>query len=249
MSNSSKSENTEDRLLTLKEMARYLSVNERTLLKLVAEGEVPGVKIGNQWRFRKAMIDTWLDDQMLGVAPRRFEIRGVRSEPRRMLALESCFQPSHVIPNLEATSKLGVVEELAALAGRLGLITDEIWFVSALIERENIMPSAVGNGVAFLHTMYRHPEHVVRPFMVLGRSVAGVDFDALDGKLTHLFFVLGLKFHELHLPWLAKLSQMFARTEATQALLEAPGATAIFEGLSAVERDLFPAFQKRSVAS
>jgi len=141
-----------------------------------------------------------------------------------------------------------VVEELAALAGRLGLVTDEEWFVRALIERENIMPSAVGNGVAFLHTMYRHPEHVVRPFMVLGRSVAGIDFDSLDGKLTHLFFVLGLKFHELHLPWLAKLSQMFARAEATQALLEAPDAAAVFEVLCAVERDLFPAVQKRSIA-
>jgi PTS system nitrogen regulatory IIA component len=84
--------------------------------------------------------------------------------------------------------------------------------------------------------------------MVLGRSVAGIDFDSLDGKLTHLFFVLGLKFHELHLPWLAKLSQMFARAEATQALLEAPDAAAVFEVLCAVERDLFPAVQKRSIA-
>ena len=239
----------DDRLLTLKELAAYLSINERTLLKLVSEGDVPGVKIGNQWRFRKAMIDTWLDDQMLGVAPRRFEVRGVASPPRRMLALESCFQPSHIVPELAATTKLGVVEELAVLANRLGLVGDATWFVHALVERENILPSAVGNGVAFLHTMYRHPEHVVRPFMVLGRSAPGVDFDALDGALTHLFFVLGLKFHELYLPWLAKLSQMFARAEATQALLGASDAGAIFEVLCGVERDLFPTFQKRSIAS
>ncbi len=236
-----------DRLLTLKELAAYLSVNERTLLKLVSEGEVPGVKIGNQWRFRKAMIDAWLDDQMLGVAPRRFEVRSPAS-PRRMLALESCFQPGHIVPELAATTKLGLVQELATLAGRLGLVTDPSWFADALIERENIMPSAVGNGVAFLHTMYRHPEHVVRPFMVLGRSGRGVDFDALDGKPTHLFFVLGLKYHELHLPWLAKLSQMFARADAVQALLQAPDAESIFEALRGVESNLFPA-EKRSVAS
>ena len=240
---------SDDRLLTLKEMAAYLSVNERTLLKLVIEGEIPGVKIGNQWRFRKAMIDTWLDDQMLGVAPRRFEVRRPPAAPQLMLALETCFQPSHIAPALAATTKVGVIEELAALSRQLGLVRDQNWFVQALIERENIMPSAVGNGVAFLHTMYRHPEYVVRPFMVLGRSAAGVDFDALDGKLTHLFFVLGLKFHELHLPWLAKLSQMFARNEATQALLEAPDVTAIFEALRGVERDLFPARQERSAAS
>jgi PTS system nitrogen regulatory IIA component len=81
-----------------------------------------------------------------------------------------------------------------------------------------------------------------------GRSAAGVDFDALDGKLTHLFFVLGLKFHELHLPWLAKLSQMFSRAEATQALLDAPDAAAIFEVLRGVERNLFPVLPKRSIA-
>jgi len=142
-----------------------------------------------------------------------------------------------------------VVEELAGLANRLGLVRDQAWFVQALIERENIMPSAVGNGVVFLHTMYRHPEHVVRPFMVLGRSARGIDFDALDGNLTHLFFVLGLKFYVLYLPWLAKLSQMFAGAEAARALLEAPTAEAIFEVLRAVEKDKFPDRREGSVAS
>ena len=240
---------SDDRLLTLKELAAYLSVNERTLLKLVSEGEIPGVKIGNQWRFRKAMIDAWLDDQMLGVVPRRFEVKGTESPHRRMLALESCFQPNHIIPELAASTKMGVVEELAGLAHRLGLVRDQAWFVHALIERENIMPSAVGNGVVFLHTMYRHPEHVVRPFMVLGRSTRGVDFDALDGNLTHLFFILGLKFYVLYLPWLAKLSQMFAGADATRALLEAPTAEAIFEVLRVVEKDMFPDRREGSVAS
>ena len=57
----------DDHLKTIKQIATYLSVNERTVLKLVTEGALPGVKVGNQWRFRKAMIDTWLDDQMLGL--------------------------------------------------------------------------------------------------------------------------------------------------------------------------------------
>ena len=141
---------------------------------------------------------------------------------------------------LEASTKLGVIEELADLANQLGLVRDKNWFVGALIERENIMPSAVGNGVAFLHTMNRHPEQVVRPFMVLGRSRDGVDFDALDGNPTHLFFVLGLKFHELQLPWLAKLAQLFGRREATAELIAAPNAEAIFDSLSQAERTLFP---------
>lgn len=229
---------TPDALMTARQVANYLNVNERTVLKLVAEGSLPGVKIGNQWRFRKAMLDTWLDDQMLGVAPRPIEVRDAARTARRMLDLASCFAPSHIIPALTAATKVAVVEELASLASNLGLVRDKNWFVGALIERENIMPSAVGNGVAFLHTMYRHPEQVVRPFMVLGRSIPGVDFDSLDGRPTHLFFVLGLKFHELHLPWLAKLSQMCARPEAVQTLMAAKTADDLFAALSAAERDL-----------
>jgi excisionase family DNA binding protein len=227
----------EDRLLTVKALAEYLDLNERTVLKLVTEGTIPGVKVGSQWRFRKAMIDTWLDDQMLGVAPRSLEVPRLGSSPRRMLELSACFQPGFIIPELEARSKNGVIEEMASFAHRLSLVRDKTWFVGALIERENILPSAVG-GTAFLHTLRRTPEQVVRPFMVLGRSPKGVDFDALDGGATKLFFVLGLKYEELHLPWLQKLSRMLARQEAVNVLLEAPDANALYEALARAERGL-----------
>lgn len=226
--------------MTARQVAGYLNVNERTVLKLVSEGALPGVKIGNQWRFRKAMLDAWLDDQMLGVVPQHLELDRRSKAPHQMLDLASCFQPDHIIAELAAKTKNAVIEELADAASRLGLVRDKNWFVGALIERENIMPSAVGNGVAFLHTLNRHPEQVVRPFMVLGRSRAGVDFDALDGKPTHLVFVLGLKFQELHLPWLAKLAQLFARPEATAALIAAPDAAAMFDSLARTEQALFP---------
>ncbi|HET9795749.1 MAG TPA: PTS sugar transporter subunit IIA [Thermoanaerobaculia bacterium] len=226
--------------MTIKQLAGYLSVNDRTVLKLVSDGVLPGVKVGNQWRFRKAMIDIWLDDQMLGVMPRYLDPPKLNGSPRRMLELASCFQPDHIIPELEAETKNTVVEELAELAARLGLIGDKTWFVGALIQRENVMPSAMGNGIAFLHTLRRNPQQVVRPFMILGRSRDGIDFDALDGGLTHLFFVLGLKFEELYLPWLYKLSQMFADKDAVLAIMKAPNAGAIFEAVAAAERRLEP---------
>ncbi len=230
----------EDRLMTIKQLAEYLNVNDRTVLKLVSDGSLPGVKVGNQWRFRKAMVDTWLDDQMLGVTPRYVEAPRLNGSPRRMLELSSCFQPDHIIADLAATTRNTVIEELAGLAAKLGLVRDKTWFVGALIERENVMPSAVGHGIAFLHTLRRNPEQVVRPFMVLGRSRAGLDFDALDGLPTHLFFVLGLKFEELHLPWLDKLAHMFANEDAVQSLLDAPDADAIFQAVAEAERRLEP---------
>ena len=230
----------DDRLLTVRQLATHLNVNERTVLKLVAEGALPGVKVGNQWRFRKAMIDTWLDDQMLGVVPHYLDPPKLTTSPRLLLELAHCFQPSHIIPELAAKTKTTVIEELAAHAHHLGLVRDKTWFMGGLIERENVMPSALGNGVAFMHTLRRNAEQVVRPFMVLGRSSEGVDFDALDGNKTHLFFVLGLKYDELHMPWLHKLSQMLVQGDAVQAALAAPDMDSIFSVLTDAERRLEP---------
>ncbi|RVU44729.1 helix-turn-helix domain-containing protein [Lujinxingia sediminis] len=224
----------EDRLMTARQLASYLNVSERTVLNLVQEGALPGVKVGNQWRFRKAMIDTWLDDQMLGLTPRVVEPTP-HPAPRKMLALRSCFEPSHVLADLVATTKTGVISELAAFAAGLGLVRDDTWFVGALIKRENVMPSAIGQGLAFPHTLRRHPEQITRPFMVVGRSRAGVDFDALDGQPTHLFFVLGLRYEELHLPWLARQVQMLANAELVDTLLHAPDAPTIYQALLSAE--------------
>lgn len=251
-------EQHDDPLMTAKQLAAYLSVNERTVLKLVGEGTLPGVKVGNQWRFRKVMIDAWLDDQMIGVTPRYVDTPkwlddqmigvtpryvdtpNMNGPPRHLLELASCFRPEHIIAELSARSKNGVVEELVIRAYDLGLVRDKTWFVGALIERENVMPSAIGNGIAFLHTLHRSPEQVSRPFMVLGRSTVGVDFDALDNAPTHLFFVLGLKFNELHLPWLQKLSQILIQPERVRAILAAPDRSAIYGVLAEAERRLLP---------
>jgi excisionase family DNA binding protein len=228
----------EDRLMTIKQLAGYLNLNERAVLRLVTDGTLPGVKVGNQWRFRKAMIDAWLDDQMLGVTPRLLDEPKPVVPRRAMLELATCFEISHILPDMKAKTKNEAVEELAGLAADLGLVRDKTWFIGALIERENVMPSATGWGVAFPHTIRRNSQQVTRPCMVLGRSKAGIDFDSLDGKPTHLFFVLGLKMNELHLPWLAKLSSMFATRQTVDSVLAAKDAKAIYDVIAASERRL-----------
>ena len=47
-------------LLTASQVARYLSVDRFTVYRLVAQGKLPAFKVGNQWRFKRKMIDAWL---------------------------------------------------------------------------------------------------------------------------------------------------------------------------------------------
>jgi excisionase family DNA binding protein len=49
-----------EKLLTTDQVARYLKVDKFTVYRLVAKKQLPAFKVGNQWRFRKKMIDAWL---------------------------------------------------------------------------------------------------------------------------------------------------------------------------------------------
>ena len=48
-------------IMTIKELAAYLKMAEKTLYRLAANGDVPGFKIGGAWRFRKSEIDAWIE--------------------------------------------------------------------------------------------------------------------------------------------------------------------------------------------
>jgi excisionase family DNA binding protein len=50
----------EEEILTIKELAKYLKINERTVYLLAKEKKIPGIKIGGSWRFKKEMIDNWI---------------------------------------------------------------------------------------------------------------------------------------------------------------------------------------------
>lgn len=52
-----------DPIMTLPEVAEYLKLAERTVYGYAQKGIVPGIKIGSAWRFRKADIDAWLEQQ------------------------------------------------------------------------------------------------------------------------------------------------------------------------------------------
>jgi excisionase family DNA binding protein len=49
-----------EKLLTTDQVARYLKVDKFTVYRLVARKKLPAFKVGNQWRFKKKMIDAWL---------------------------------------------------------------------------------------------------------------------------------------------------------------------------------------------
>ena len=50
-------------ILTIKEVAEYLQVTERTLYRLAQQRMIPAFKVGNAWRFRREDLDRWIESQ------------------------------------------------------------------------------------------------------------------------------------------------------------------------------------------
>ena len=50
-------------IMTIREVADYLKLTEKTAYRLVAEGKIPGFKVGGSWRFRRSEIERWIDAQ------------------------------------------------------------------------------------------------------------------------------------------------------------------------------------------
>jgi excisionase family DNA binding protein len=50
----------QENLLTTEQVAQYLRIDKFTVYRLVTQGKIPAFKVGNQWRFKRRMVEAWL---------------------------------------------------------------------------------------------------------------------------------------------------------------------------------------------
>jgi excisionase family DNA binding protein len=53
----------QDEILTLPEVAQLLKVAEKTVYSMAQKGQLPAFKVGGQWRFKRADLDQWIEQQ------------------------------------------------------------------------------------------------------------------------------------------------------------------------------------------
>ena len=63
------------RLMTLEEVVDYVRLKKVTVYKLLEKGKFPGSKIGGRWRFRRANLDRWIDERVVGKRKKVMEER------------------------------------------------------------------------------------------------------------------------------------------------------------------------------
>lgn len=140
--------------------------------------------------------------------------------------------PERVIPDLSATTKDAVLEELASLLVKAIPEATTARLVSVLRERERLNSTAIGDGIAIPHGRLAGTRGVVAGF---ARSKAGVDFDSVDRQPTHLFFVLIAPDDAaaMHLKALARISRLLKDKRFREHLLGLDGRQELYDAIVA----------------
>ena len=133
---------------------------------------------------------------------------------------------------LPAGGTEAVLRRLVDRLHAVGIIGNSEDALSRLVERENVMSTGIGGGIAIPHA--RTPE-VNRTVVVLGRSLQGVEFDAIDGEPVEVvFLILGPPESSAeHVKVLARIARLVKQPEFHAAVLKAETAE---EAMQAVRR-------------
>lgn len=95
--------------------------------------------------------------------------------------------PGAIKIGVDSTDKEGVLKELVDVLAEVKEVGDQKAIVKALLERENLGSTGIGQGIAIPHGKTDRVKGLVA---VLGVSRKGVNFDALDGESVYIFFLL-----------------------------------------------------------
>ncbi len=140
---------------------------------------------------------------------------------------------SAIIADLKSNDKKGVLEELAAAVSDMAH-TDSNSILKVLLEREQLGSTGIGGGIGIPHGKLKAIDSIVVGF---GLSRGGVDFDSLDNKPVHIFFLLITPENSTgsHLKVLAQISRLLKQSDFKDRLMKSQSVDDIIDVIHGVD--------------
>jgi len=211
-------------LMTVEEVAEYLRVSPKTVYDWAQKGRIPAGKIGNTWRFRRKDVEEWVA-RRLGPARGGFfpslAVRDVLS-PERILIIESGTKRDVLLRLIEALASSPAVRDREELE-------------RAIFEREELMSTGIGLGVAVPHARLASIQEPVMAVAVCRTSIA--DYESLDGQPVQLVVMIaaGRDQHAAYIRLLAEISRRIKDAALRERILAARSPEEIYDLLTGAE--------------
>ena len=180
-------------------------------------GQLPGRRIGGQWRFAEEEVHSWLEDRI--GASHVDDLSDVQkvvdrwsNNNQEVVCLANLLPVEAIEIPLSARTRSSVIRRMCSLAAETGLLWDAARMSEAVLAREELHPTALDNGVALLHPRRPQSSILADPLLAFGRSFQPLPFGNQSGHLTDLFFLICSTDDRVHLQVLAKLSRLVGDT-------------------------------------
>ncbi|MFB5194410.1 fructose-specific PTS transporter subunit EIIC [Neobacillus sp. KR4-4] len=141
-----------------------------------------------------------------------------------------------ILLNIEGNQKEAAIDQLVDVLSKAEKISDRAEFKAAILKREEQSTTGIGDGIAIPHAKTKVVNEAA---IVFGKSAAGVNYESLDGKPAHLFFMIAAPdgANNTHLEALARLSGLLMKAEVRYELLKATTPEEILDTINRYDKE------------
>jgi PTS system nitrogen regulatory IIA component len=191
---------SDDDILTIEEVARYLRVSERTIYDWAQKGEIPAGKIGTVWRFKKNEIEKWVNS--------RLSVReSDTDEVHPGIHLENIIAPERIV-FLDHSNKHDALRSLAGNLGTAPQVKNRQELILEILKRDELMSTAIGQGIAIPHVRLSSVTDLVVSVGIARKPIE--DFGALDNEPVRILIMIASAYNQ-HSYYLQTLSYFCMR--------------------------------------
>lgn len=220
--------------LTVRQAAAYFGVDDQTVRRWIADRDLPVHRADE--RLHLNAIEVWEWAVAHGVPVSRRLLEDARRAPDHAPPLSELLERGGIHRNVAASGDKAAV--LGGIVAQLPLPpeVDREFLLTVLEAREAMGSTGIGDGIAIPHVRNPILLHVKRPFVSLFLLDRPVDFEAIDGKPVHAFFVVVAPSVPLHLRVLAHLGHALRDPALRRLLADRAPADRIVSRVRELER-------------
>jgi PTS system, fructose subfamily, IIA component len=134
------------------------------------------------------------------------------------MEIRDMFSKERICFDMKSKTKAEALDELIELLIKDNKVKDAAIFKKAVLDREEEYSTGIGMGIAIPHGK---SNSVIEASIVFGKSVDGVEYDSMDGKPAHLFFLIAVpeEANNVHLKVLSEISRKLMHSEVREQLM------------------------------
>lgn len=199
--------------LKISDMTEILNVSEKTIYRWIKSGKIPAYKINGQYRFSDKEIDKWIsENKMINKVEEKIDDAPINLPI--LLKKGGIYEIEVENENVDIEELIKIIVNTINLPSNI----NKSKLIEQLIEREEMLSTGIGNGIAIPHTR----EHIIdkledeRVILILLKN--SIFYNSLDGEKIHTMFLVLSCVQKRHIELLAKISFLSRNSEFVKML-------------------------------